>query len=86
VEAAEIVTVEVAVPDPGVMFSGENEHFKVEGIPLQESAIGLLNDPDCGLALTVKVPVSPAGMVIEFGVALKVMVGDPELVEAQEGL
>jgi hypothetical protein len=82
----EIVTIEVAVPEPGVMLTGENEHFSVDGTPLHESVMALLNEPDCGLALMVKVPVCPAGMVMELGVALKVTVEDPDVVEAHAGV
>jgi hypothetical protein len=86
VEAAEIVTVEVAVPEPGVIVSGENEHSSVDGIPLQESVMALLNEPDCGLALMVNIPVCPAGMVMELGVALNVTVEGPAVVEAHAGV
>src|SRR2546430_9968740 len=37
-EAAEMVRVEVAVPEPGVMAAGENAHPMPTGRPLQESA------------------------------------------------
>jgi hypothetical protein len=88
VDTDEIVTVEVAVPEPGVMVSGENEQLKPVGIPLHESVIGLLNDPDCGVAATVKVPVWPAEIVTEAGVAVKDNVDgdDDPPVAAHEGL
>lgn len=76
-EAGEMVRVEVAVPEPGVMVTGEKEQVRVLGIPLQESEMGLLKDPDCGLALTVRLPAFPAGMVTEEGDALKDTVDDP---------
>ncbi len=82
----EIVTVDDALPEPGVMAAGENEQFSPLGIPLQERAIGVLNEPDCACAVTVKIPVSPVGMVIEFGVALNAIVVDEGAVDAHEGL
>jgi hypothetical protein len=72
-----MVRVEVAVPVPGVMVAGEKEQFKVLGSPLQESAIELLNEPDCGFAVTVKVPDRPAGIVRDIGDALKDTIDDP---------
>jgi hypothetical protein len=41
--------------------------------------MGLLNDPDCGFAVTTSVPDCPAGMVTAVGEALKVtlFVEDP---------
>jgi len=70
-EAAEIVRREVAVPDPGVMALGENEHFKVLGSSPQERTIGLLNAPDFVAAVTVRVPVLPARIVTAAGEAEK---------------
>jgi hypothetical protein len=35
----------------------------------------LLNDPNCGVALILKLPDNPAGIVIEPGAALNVKVG-----------
>jgi hypothetical protein len=71
---AEMVSVEVAAPFPGVMIAGENAHCQPLGTPLQASVIGLLNDPDCGFAVTVTVADCPAGMVTAVGEALKVTV------------
>lgn len=71
----EIVTTEVAMPEPGVMLAGENEQLIVVGIPLQLSAIELLNDPDCGFAVTVRLPAAPAEIVSDAGDALKDSVG-----------
>lgn len=51
-----MVRVEVAFPVPGVMLLGENEQLNVLGRPLQESAIGLPEVPDCIAAVTVTVP------------------------------
>jgi hypothetical protein len=84
--AAEMVRAEVAVPAPGVMAAGEKEQFQPLGIPLQASEMELLNEPDCGLALTVKVPDCPAGMVTVEGDALKVTVDEPPPPEVQAGL
>lgn len=44
-------------------------------MPPQLREIGLLNDPDCGVAVTVRLPAIPAGIVNEPGDALKVIVG-----------
>jgi hypothetical protein len=44
-------------------------------MPLQLSEMELLNDPDCGFAVTVRVPEIPAGIVSEAGDALKDRVG-----------
>ena len=61
--------------EPGVMLAGEKAQLTVLGMPLQLSAIGLLNDPDCGFALTVRLPAAPAAMVSDAGAALKDCVG-----------
>src|ERR1039458_815364 len=71
----EMVRVEVAVPAPGVMLAGKKEQAKVLGMPLQLSEMGLLNDPDCGFALTVRFPDIPAGIVRDPGDAVKDRVG-----------
>ena len=56
----EIVSVEAAIPEPGVMLAGENEQLIVLGIPVQLSAIELLRyDPDCGFAVTERRPAAP---------------------------
>ena len=68
---AEIVTTEVATPEPGVMLAGEKEQLIVLGMPLQLSAIELLNDPDCAFAVTVRLPVVPAEIVRDAGDALR---------------
>ena len=57
------------------MLAGEKEQLIVLGIPLQLSAIELLNDPDCGFAVTVRLPAAPAKIVSEAGDALKDSVG-----------
>jgi len=46
VEADQSVTVEVALPEPGVILAGEKEQFNPLGIPAHERVMGLLNDPD----------------------------------------
>ena len=71
----EIVTTEVARPEPGVMLAGENEQLIVAGMPLQLSAIEVSNDPDCGFALTVRLPAAPAKIISDAGDALKDSVG-----------
>ncbi len=71
----EIVSVEAAIPEPGVMLAGENEQLIVLGIPVQLSVIELLNDPDCGFAVTVRLPAVPADIVRDAGDALKESVG-----------
>jgi hypothetical protein len=70
-EALEIVRVDVAAPEPGRIAAGEKEQLNPLGIPPQESEMGLLNDPDCGTAVTVKFPDCPDGILIEMGDALK---------------
>jgi len=50
------VSVELALLDPGVIVAGEKEQFNVLGMPLQLSAMGLFNDPDCSFAVTVRLP------------------------------
>src|SRR3977135_1807395 len=84
--AAEMVRAEVAVPAPGVMAAGEKEQLKPLGIPLQESEMLLLKEPDCGFALTVRLPDCPAGMVTVEGDALKVTLDEPPPPEVQAGL
>lgn len=80
---------EVALPLPGVMLAGEKEQFKAFERPLQESAMGLLNAPDCVCAVTEKVPDLPAGMTTDDGDALKERDGvgfDGGPVSGQEGV
>ena len=59
------------------MVAGEKEQLKLLGIALQESEMELLNDPDCGFAVTVKFPDCPAGIVADDGEALKETVDEP---------
>ena len=71
VATLEIVSVEFALPDPGVMLAGEKEQLNAFERPLQESEIGLLKAPDCACAVTVKVPGLPAEITTDDGDALK---------------
>ena len=68
---------DLAVPDPGVMAAGEKEQLKVDGRSEHESEIELLNDPDCGFAVSVTVPDFPPGMLTIVGVAVKDRVEAP---------
>lgn len=72
------------------MEAGEKEHFRLLGPPLHESVIALLNEPDCGLAVTLKVPDCPLEIVTVSGEALKVKFGPPEapppLLALQDGI
>ena len=67
---AVIVSLALAPADPGVIVAGENEQLSVLGMPLQLSATGLLKLPDCGVAVTVKSPAMPGGIVKDPGAAL----------------
>jgi hypothetical protein len=69
-----MVRVELAVPEPGVMLSGENEQLNVLGSPLQESLIAAFALPDCIAAVTVITPDFPLGRVKSFGAAVKAIV------------
>ncbi len=71
----EIVSFALAPADPGVIVGGLNEQLNVFGMPLQLSVTGLLNAPDCGVAVTVKLPAIPAGIVSDTGAALNDKVG-----------
>jgi hypothetical protein len=71
----EIVNVEVAVPEPGVIVAGEKAQLRAVERFLQESVMGLLNDPDCACAVTVNVPDLPDEIVTDAGDALKAKVG-----------
>ena len=72
---AEIVRREVAAPDPGVIIAGEKIQLSALGMPAQESAIGVFNDPDCVSAVTVTAADCPAGMVSVVGAAPSATVG-----------
>jgi hypothetical protein len=71
----EIVSFALAPADPGVIVAGENKQLNVLGMPLQLSVTGLLKLPDCGVAVTVKVPAIPARIVKDPGAALNDKVG-----------
>jgi len=64
------------------MVAGENEQLKLLGIPAHERAIGLLNAPDCGFAVTVKRPDWPAGIVMADGDAPKDTAGPGVVLQA----
>ena len=66
----EIVTTEDAEPDPGVNEAGEKLQLKLLGSPAQASASASLKGPDSGVAVMVKVPDCPVGMVTTEGVAV----------------
>ena len=72
-----MVRAELAPVEPGVMAAGEKTQRKLLGRSLQESEMELLNELDCGVALTVKIPDWPAAIVTLDGDALKVMVDNP---------
>src|ERR1700685_2831385 len=87
--ALEIVSVEVAVPEPGVMVAGEKVQLSDLEMPLHESAMGLLNDPECICAVTVNAPDLSEGMMTDAVDALKDNVrggGGGAMVSAHEGL
>ncbi len=71
----EMVSVELALLDPGVIVAGEKEQPNVLGMPLQLSEMGLFNDPDCNFAVTIRLPAIPAGIVRDTGAALNDRVG-----------
>jgi hypothetical protein len=75
------VRIELAAPEPGVTEPSEKEQFKVRGQPAADNEMGLLNDPNCALAVIRKVFDCPGRIVIEAGDALKERVGTfvPEL-------
>jgi hypothetical protein len=81
-----MVRTEVAEPDPGVTLAGEKEQLRVAGIPGQESAMGVFNDPDCVCAVTVKLAAWPAVIDNVAGDAPKVTTGGGELFELHEGV
>jgi hypothetical protein len=68
--AVEIVSTEVAEPEPGTTVAGEKEQLNVLGSPAQERAMGVFKDPDCATAVTVKLPDCPAGIETADGEAL----------------
>ena len=75
------------MPDPGVIDAGEKEQFRLLGTLVQESEIGLLKDPDCVCAVSVKLPDCPGAITSEDGEALKDKLDDdavPAQVELNE--
>jgi hypothetical protein len=70
-ETWEIVNRDAIALDPGVTLAGEKEQVNVFGRPLQDSAMALLKAPECGCAVTIKLPDRPTGNVIDAGVALR---------------
>ncbi len=72
-----MVRVEAAVPVPGTKFAGAKLQLNPLGRPAHESAIELLKEPDCGLAVTCIVPDLPAGMLMLAGAAAKDNAGMP---------
>ncbi len=71
----EIVSVDVAVPEPGVIVAGEKAQLRALEMFPQESVMGLFRDPDCICAVTVKVPALPEAIVTDAGDAPKDKVG-----------
>lgn len=65
----------LAPVDPGVIVAGENVQLSEFGMPLQLRETGLLKLPDCGVAVTIRFPAIPAGIVSDPGAALNVKVG-----------
>jgi hypothetical protein len=70
-----MVRVDSAGFDAGVMPAGENRQCQPAGSAPQESDTRLLNGPDCGIAVTVKLADIPADIFSVEGDALKVNVG-----------
>jgi hypothetical protein len=60
---------EVATLAPGVTEAGANVQPKPAGSPEQVKFTALSNDPDCGVTLTLTVPLPPALRVTEEGLA-----------------
>ena len=65
--------------------AGEKAQLHPAGNPLQERASGPLNAPDCGVAVTVRFPDRPAGIVMDVGDALSEIV-DGGVAETHVGL
>lgn len=66
------VSTELATFAPGVMDAGENEQLKSAGRPEHVSAIELLNEPECGVTVTVIFPLAPVEIVSAVGFAPRV--------------
>ena len=65
-----IFSVDVAVPEPGLMVAGENEQTRFVGRKSQESAMLPLLGADCDVAVTVTCPDLPLGIVSAAGEAV----------------
>jgi len=72
-----MVRVDAAATAPGIMFAGAKLQLNALGRLGHESAIGLSNEPDCGVAVIVKLPDLPAEMFMLAGAAPKDKVGVP---------
>ena len=83
-----MVRVDAAALAPGTMLAGAKLQLNALGRLGQESAIELSNEPDCGVAVIVKLPDLPAAMFTLAGAAAKVNVGvpPPELASPHAGL
>jgi hypothetical protein len=71
----EIVSVEVAAPEPGVIVAGEKLQLRALEMFPHESVMGLLSDPDCICAVTINVPALPDAIVTDAGDAPKDTLG-----------
>lgn len=60
---------EVAPLDPGVTDAGANVQPKPAGNPEHVKFTALLNEPECGVTLTLTIPLPPGLSVTEDGVA-----------------
>lgn len=74
-ETFEIVSADVTGFAPGVTSDGENEQLHPLGSPVQDNATALLKAPCCGVAVTVRFPDCPPGIVNDEGEVLKLTVG-----------
>jgi hypothetical protein len=72
-----MVSVEAAVPAPGVMATGENEQLSPVGSVGQVNAMLLLKDPEFGFAVTFRLVELPAATVTVPGEASKETLEDP---------
>ena len=81
-----MVTVEDAELAPANSVAGEKLQFKLLGRPAQESEIAWLRTPDWAIAVTVKLPEFPAGIVRVDGVAAKDTAGPPVALAPHPGV
>jgi len=70
-----MVRAEFTGAEPMVKLTGEKAQVHPVGRPAQESETGLLKVPDCGFAVTVKLPDWPDEIVTEEGDALRDRLG-----------